>query len=96
MLELDPNFGISAWVVCSGQRRAQLYLDVLRKAGLPDNDRVAFRALSTVSPSVALLKPRPTARFSADVAQRDRHVRFVPEAVLPNGQHQSKMPGSFD
>jgi hypothetical protein len=46
----------------------------------------------------AIWMPAYLFRFAqkADVAQRGRHVPFVPEAVLTNGQHQSKMPGSFD
>ena len=36
LLELDPNFRISEWVARGGQWRAQLYIDGLRKAGLPE------------------------------------------------------------
>ena len=35
-LEIEPQFRISAWVAHSGQRQAQMYIDGLRKAGLPE------------------------------------------------------------
>jgi adenylate cyclase len=36
LLELEPNFRISEWVARGGQWRAQLFVDGLRKAGLPE------------------------------------------------------------
>jgi len=35
-LEIDPDFRISEWVARSGQWRAQMFIDGLRKAGLPE------------------------------------------------------------
>jgi len=35
-LELEPNFRISEWVARSGQWRPQIFIDGLRKAGLPE------------------------------------------------------------
>jgi len=35
-LEIDPDFRISEWVARSGQWRAQVFIDGLRKAGLPE------------------------------------------------------------
>ena len=36
LLEIEPHFGISEWVAHTGQRQAQMYIDGLRKAGLPE------------------------------------------------------------
>jgi adenylate cyclase len=36
LLELESDFRISEWVVRSGQWRAQMLIDGLRKAGLPE------------------------------------------------------------
>jgi adenylate cyclase len=36
VLEIEPHFGISEWVAHTGQRQAQMYVDGLRKAGLPE------------------------------------------------------------
>jgi adenylate cyclase len=36
LLEIEPHFRISEWVDRSGQRRAQMFIDGLRKAGLPE------------------------------------------------------------
>jgi adenylate cyclase len=36
LLELEPDFRISEWVVRTRQRRAGLVVDGLRKAGLPE------------------------------------------------------------
>ena len=36
LLELEPDFRISEWVARTGQWRAQMYIDGLRKAGLPE------------------------------------------------------------
>ena len=36
VLEIEPNFRISEWVARTGQRQAQMYIDGLRKAGLPE------------------------------------------------------------
>jgi TolB-like protein/tetratricopeptide (TPR) repeat protein len=36
MLELEPNFHISEWRARSGRWQAQMYIDGLRKAGLPE------------------------------------------------------------
>jgi adenylate cyclase len=36
VLEVDPVFTISAWVVRSGQSNAKLLIEGLRKAGLPE------------------------------------------------------------
>jgi adenylate cyclase len=35
-LELEPDFRISGWIDRSGQRRSQMFIDGLRKAGLPE------------------------------------------------------------
>jgi adenylate cyclase len=35
-LELDPAFTISAWIARGGQSNAKLYIEGLRKAGLPE------------------------------------------------------------
>jgi hypothetical protein len=60
MLELDPNFGISVWVVCSGQQRAQ-FSTFSVKRDFP-NDRVAFRALSTICRPLGAAADRPVLR----------------------------------
>jgi TolB-like protein len=36
VLEIEPHFRISEWVAHTGQRQAQMYIDGLRKAGLPE------------------------------------------------------------
>ena len=36
ILEIEPHFRISEWVACTGQWQAQMFIDGLRKAGLPD------------------------------------------------------------
>jgi adenylate cyclase len=36
LLKLDPNFRISEWMARGGNWRAQVYIDGLRKAGLPE------------------------------------------------------------
>jgi len=36
LLQLEPNFRISEWVARGGLSRAQMYVDGLRKAGLPE------------------------------------------------------------
>ena len=36
VLEIEPHFRISEWVAHTGQRQAQVYIDGLRKAGLPE------------------------------------------------------------
>ena len=36
VLEIEPHFQISEWVAHTGQRRARMYIDGLRKAGLPE------------------------------------------------------------
>jgi len=36
LLELDPNFRISEWVARNGLSRHQMYIDGLRKAGVPE------------------------------------------------------------
>ena len=36
LLELEPDFRISEWVARGGVSRAQIYIDGLRKAGLPE------------------------------------------------------------
>jgi adenylate cyclase len=36
LLELEPDFRISEWVARGGLSRAQMYIDGLRKAGLPE------------------------------------------------------------
>ena len=36
VLEHDPAFTISAWIARGGQSNAKLYIEGLRKAGLPD------------------------------------------------------------
>jgi adenylate cyclase len=36
LLEIEPHFRISEWVAHTGQRQAQMYIDGLRKAGLPE------------------------------------------------------------
>ena len=36
ILEIEPDFRISEWVAHTGQRQAQMYIDGLRKAGLPE------------------------------------------------------------
>ena len=36
LLELEPDFRISEWVARGGVSRLQLYIDGLRKAGLPE------------------------------------------------------------
>jgi adenylate cyclase len=35
-LEIEPDFRISEWVARSGQWQAQMFIDGLRKAGLPE------------------------------------------------------------
>jgi adenylate cyclase len=36
LLEVDPAFTISAWIARSGQSKAKLLIEGLRKAGLPE------------------------------------------------------------
>ena len=36
VLELDPDFTISAWIARGGQTNAKLMIEGLRKAGLPE------------------------------------------------------------
>jgi adenylate cyclase len=36
LLEVDPNFTVSAWTARGGQSNAKLLIEVLRKAGLPE------------------------------------------------------------
>jgi adenylate cyclase len=36
LLEFDPAFTISAWIARSGQTRSKLFIEGLRKAGLPE------------------------------------------------------------
>jgi adenylate cyclase len=36
LLEVDPNFTISAWIARGGQSNAKLLIEGLRKAGLPE------------------------------------------------------------
>ena len=36
VLEIEPHFRISEWVAHTGQWQAQMYIDGLRKAGLPE------------------------------------------------------------
>jgi adenylate cyclase len=36
LLEVDPDFTISAWIARGGQRNSKLMLEGLRKAGLPE------------------------------------------------------------
>jgi adenylate cyclase len=36
LLEVDPNFTISAWIARGGQSNAKLQIEGLRKAGLPE------------------------------------------------------------
>jgi len=36
LLQLDPNFTISAWIARGGQSKAKLLIEGLRKAGLPE------------------------------------------------------------
>jgi adenylate cyclase len=36
LLEIEPHFRISEWVARSGQSQAQMFIDGLRKAGLPE------------------------------------------------------------
>jgi adenylate cyclase len=36
LLEIEPDFRISQWVARSGQSQAQMLIDGLRKAGLPE------------------------------------------------------------
>jgi adenylate cyclase len=36
LLEVDPNFTISAWIARGGQSNAKLVIEGLRKAGLPE------------------------------------------------------------
>jgi len=36
LLEIEPHFRISEWVARNGQWQAQMYIEGLRKAGLPD------------------------------------------------------------
>ena len=36
LLEIEPHFRISEWLARSGRWQAQLYIDGLRKAGLPE------------------------------------------------------------
>jgi adenylate cyclase len=36
LLEVDPSFTISAWIARGGQARAKLFIEGLRKAGLPE------------------------------------------------------------
>lgn len=36
LLELEPDFRISEWVARSGRRHNQMFIDGLRKAGLPE------------------------------------------------------------
>jgi len=36
LLELDPAFTISSWIARGGQSNAELLIDGLRKAGLPE------------------------------------------------------------
>jgi adenylate cyclase len=42
LLEIEPDFRISEWIARNGQWQAQMFIDGLRKAGLPDlrGDRV--------------------------------------------------------
>jgi len=36
LLEIEPDFRISEWIARNGQWQAQMFIDGLRKAGLPD------------------------------------------------------------
>ena len=36
LLQLDPAFTISAWIARGGQSNSKLYIEGLRKAGLPE------------------------------------------------------------
>jgi adenylate cyclase len=36
LLELDPAFSISAWIARGGQTKSKLFIEGLRKAGLPE------------------------------------------------------------
>ena len=36
LLEIEPHFRISEWVARNGQWQAQMYIEGLRKAGLPE------------------------------------------------------------
>ena len=36
LLELEPNFRIAEWVARTGSSKLQIYIDGLRKAGLPE------------------------------------------------------------
>jgi adenylate cyclase len=36
LLEIEPRFRISEWVARTGQWQAKMFIDGLRKAGLPE------------------------------------------------------------
>ena len=36
LLQIDPNFTVSAWIARGGQSNAKLLIEGLRKAGLPE------------------------------------------------------------
>ncbi len=45
-LEIEPDFRISEWVARNGQWQAQMFIDGLRKAGLPERRAVPSRGTS--------------------------------------------------